>query len=127
MPRNRHRERKTDPINTQEPTMAKYYIQSGTLRTVVQAQSRRKAAIWAIHQAMQQVLPIDQAAGETPESKGESAGAAELAVLDAHVRISERGFDRDDASVLETIDALGEWTQLVTTLDRLERMLHRGA
>ena len=107
--------------------MAKYYIQSGTLRTVVQAQSRRKAAIWAIHQALQQVLPIDPSVGETPEAKSGTAAAAELAVLDAQVRISERGFDRDDASVLETIDALGEWTQLITTLDRLERMLHHRA
>jgi len=106
--------------------MAKYYVQSGTLRTVVQAQSRRKAAIWAIHQAMQQVLPIDPSAGDTPDAQRESAGTVELAVLDAQVRISERGFDRDDASVLETIDALGEWTQLVTTLDRLERMLNGG-
>ncbi len=107
--------------------MAKYYIQSGTLRTVVQAESRRKAAIWAIHQAMQQVLPIDQADGETPESKSARAEVAQIAVLDAQVQISERGFDRDDASLMETIDALGEWTQLVTTLDRLERMLHHGA
>ena len=39
--------------------MAKYYVQSGTMRSVVEAESSRKAALWAVHQAMRQVLPIE--------------------------------------------------------------------
>ena len=39
--------------------MSKYYVQSGTMRTVVQAETTRKAALWAVHQAMQQVLPME--------------------------------------------------------------------
>ena len=40
--------------------MAKFYVQSGTFRSVVAADSARKAALWAVHQVMQQVLPTDE-------------------------------------------------------------------
>ena len=97
--------------------MSKYYVQSGTLRTVVCAESTGKAAIWAVHQAMQQVFPIDQ---ETP-----SAGPR--SVLAREVLISERGFDRDDATCLATMQVVSQWNEMVATLDRLEKMLHRAA
>ena len=107
--------------------MAKYYVESGTLRTVVQAESTRKAAIWAIHQAMQQVLPVDDQAGDTPQSKSERMSGRQVAVLSGRVTVSERGFDRRDATSLSTLEVVTQWNQMVSTLDRLERMLHRAA
>ncbi len=107
--------------------MAKYFVQSGTMRCVVQAQSSRKAAIWAVHQAMQQVLPMDDPCGVTPESKTEKAAHSGVSVLSTRVTISERGFDRNDGTSVATLDIVSEWNQLVTTLDRLERMLYREA
>ncbi len=98
--------------------MGKYYVQSGTLRTVVQAESGRKAAIWAVHQAMQQIFPLDG-----PPSTGDEHPAA---VLHAKVRVSERGFDRADAGQLTTLAVLAEWNEMVTALDRLQRLLHHG-
>ncbi|MDA8746271.1 hypothetical protein N9N28_16730 [Rubripirellula amarantea] len=97
--------------------MSKYYVQSGTLRTVVSAESTNKAAIWAVHQAMQQVFPIDQ---DTPTNEPRS-------VLAREVLISERGFDREDATRFATMQVVSQWNEMVTTLDRLERMLHRAA
>ena len=101
--------------------MAKYYVQSGTMRSVVQAASSRKAALWAIHQVLGQVLPLNSdadAAGNDP--------VQEVTMLSAKVAVSERGFDRDDASSLLTMDVVTEWNQMVMTLDRLERMLYRA-
>lgn len=102
--------------------MAKYYVQSGTLRTVVQAESSRKAAIWAVHQAMQQVLPI-----EGQPERPASSDDGEVAVLSGRVTVCESGFEGEQVTTLPTLDVVNEWNELVSTLDRLERMLYRAA
>jgi hypothetical protein len=107
--------------------MAKYYVQSGTLRTVVQAESSRNAAIWAVHQAMQQVLPIEGEPQRSPAVHAENVGADGIAVLSRRITVSERGFNAQQVTTLPTLDVISEWNQLVTTLDRLEQMLHRAA
>jgi len=37
----------------------------------------------------------------------------------ATIRVSQRGFDRDDAVVFETLDIVTEWNQLLVALDRI--------
>ncbi|MCO8122113.1 hypothetical protein NHH03_10215 [Stieleria sp. TO1_6] len=106
--------------------MAKYYVQSGTLRTTVEAESSRKAALWAVHQAMQQVLPVDDNDQTTPTSKTESAAAAGVRVMDQVVRVSQLGFDAGDTRTLSTMDVVREWNDMFSALDRLQRMLHEG-
>jgi len=107
--------------------MAKYYVQSGTLRSVVQAESSRKAALWAVHQAMQQVLPMEDQSDQSPQAKSEKVSRVGVAVLSGNVTVSQQGFDRQDATTMLTLEVVTEWNQLVTTLDRLERMLYRAA
>ncbi|QDT02308.1 hypothetical protein K227x_06840 [Rubripirellula lacrimiformis] len=107
--------------------MAKFYVQSGTLRTIVQAESSRKAALWAVHQAMQQVLPMEEDLDQTPANKSERAVVEGFAVLSRKVTVSERGYDRPDAVDMPTIEVVAEWNQMVTTLDRLEKMLYQAA
>lgn len=107
--------------------MAKFYVQSGTLRSVVQAESSRKAALWAVHQAMQQVLPMEDQVNESPEAKSQHVSRRGVKVLSAKLTVSERGFDREEAISMPTLEVVTEWNQLVMTLDRLERMLYRAA
>ncbi|QEG01963.1 hypothetical protein Mal15_60460 [Stieleria maiorica] len=107
--------------------MAKYFVQSGTLRTTVQAESSRKAALWAVHQAMLQVLPVDDSDGQSAESKTESAATRGIRVMDQIVRVSELGFDRDDAPALSTMEVVQQWNEMFATLARLQQMLHDGA
>ena len=107
--------------------MSKYYVQSGSMRSVVEAESSRKAALWAVHQAMQQVLPIEEETPPTSDADGHSRQEKTLAVLSAKLRISPSGFDRADATQLPTMEVVSEWNQMVTTLDRLEKMLYRAA
>jgi hypothetical protein len=107
--------------------MAKFYVQSGTLRKMVQAESSRKAAIWAVHEAMRQVLPMDDCPGESAETKSQQVGGKGVAVLSAGVKVSQHGFDRGDATTLGTLELVSEWNQMIETLDRLERMLQRAA
>ena len=61
--------------------MSKYYVQSGTMRTVVQAETTRKAALWAVHQAMQQVLPMEGNATDSSDLRTEMNGQDGVAVL----------------------------------------------
>ena len=106
--------------------MSKYYVQSGTMRTVVQADNSRKAALWAVHRAMQQVLPTEGEMPDTSDFKMENTGPNAVAVLSQRVSISERGFDRDDSVSLPTMEVVTEWNDMVVALDRLEKLLHRA-
>ena len=103
--------------------MAKYYVQSGTLRCVVAAESPRRAALWAVHRAMQQILPIDEAApadSVEPPRRGKNQG---VLVLGGTIQTSERGYGGADSTSLPTFEVVTEWNQLVNTLDRLEGLL----
>lgn len=95
------------------------------MRSVVQAESKRKAALWVVHQAMQQVLPMES--DDSPQTTSDKVTSRGVAVLSGTVSVSERGFDRDDSDSLQTMEVVAEWNQMVTTLDRLERMLYRVA
>ncbi len=112
--------------------MAKYYVQSGTFRTIVQAESTKKAAVWAVHQVLGQVMQLDTAPTNGAEFDVDSMAplsnnASRVAVLGSTVSVSEQGFDRHDAKSLETLVVISQWNELVSTLDRLEKMLYRVA
>lgn len=112
--------------------MGKYYVQSGTLRTIVQAESTQKAAVWAVHQVLGQVMELESVQPPALQVNDEWAMDSSdlqprVAVLGNAVRVSEQGFDRRDATCLETLAAVSQWNELVTTLDRLEKMLYRVA
>jgi hypothetical protein len=104
--------------------MAKFYVQSGTFRRVVAADSCRKAALWAVHEVMQQVLPIeDSNVSRLGNTSNDAESVQKITVLSGKVRVDERGFDRIDAKELPTIEVVAEWNQMVMTLDRLQQML----
>lgn len=111
--------------------MPKFYVQSGTFRRVVAADSGRKAALWAVHEVMQQIMPTDsENEPHAPDSHrtasqsiDQAAGNESVMVLSGTVRVDDRGFDRLDASELSTMEVVAEWNQMVMTLDRLQRML----
>ncbi len=103
--------------------MAKFYVQSGTLRTVIDSPDVDRAALWAVHQAMQQIVPIDCETELGPDEKAQKLTGTGMIVLGDRIEISEVGFDRDDAVKIETFDAFHEWYCLVKALDRLEKLL----
>lgn len=106
-------------------TMGKYYVESGTLRCVVSAENPRRAALWAVHRAMQQIMPIDESVAVAPEEKHERAKTQGVMVLSGSIRTSQRGYGADDSETLPTFEVVTEWNQLVNTLDRLENLLGR--
>ena len=106
--------------------MTKFYVQSGTVRSIVQAESARKAALWAIHQTMGQVLPLDEPNGVGTGFPRRTESSSEVAVLSGKVTVSDHGFDSEPLSTLSTMQVVTEWNQMVMTLDRLERLLCRA-
>jgi len=104
--------------------MTQYIVQSGTLRTTVDAENSRKAALWAVHQAMQQVLPIDDQA-QTVAQKTEAFGSHGVHILDREVHVSEVGHPAA-ACVLLTMEVVRQWNDMFAALDRLERLLQEG-
>jgi hypothetical protein len=98
--------------------MAKFYVESGNVRLVVHADDAQKAAIWAVHRTMQQVLP--------PMEEGLMTQEVDVLepprVLGDNIFVSERGFGRRDAQTLETFEVVRRWNQLMAALAELEAM-----
>ncbi len=103
--------------------MAKFYVQSGNIRTVIASDDVEKAALWVVHKAMEQVVPVYEDAELSPEQKGELAVVQGIMVLGNTVKISEIGFDRADGDELDTFQLLVQWHQLMVALDRLSGLL----
>ncbi len=66
-----------------------------------------RAALWAIHQAMEQIAPLDE---NDPHHKFEKITRQGMVILGEDIRISEVGFDRDDALTIDTFEAFHECT-----------------
>lgn len=99
--------------------MAKYYIESGNVRTVISAEDPEKAALWVIHKALQQVLPVYE--DEQPEVN-QKANTDDLMVLGNKIRLTETGFECTEAVELETLELVNHWTQLMLALEKLEKL-----
>jgi hypothetical protein len=59
----------------------------------------------------------------TPEQKSDNAMVEGMLVLGGTIRLSEQGYDRDDAEEMNTFEVVTEWNQLMIALDRLEKLL----
>jgi hypothetical protein len=99
--------------------VAKFYVESGTLQMVVDADDARGAGLWAVHRCLEQVLSTCPEDPQTPEEKAERLRQRGGDVLSSTVRISERGFGRDDCLRFDTAELFAEWNQLLIAVNRL--------
>lgn len=106
-----------------ETVMAKFYVESGTLQMITDAEDSRGAALWALHRCMEQVFPVCGSDPLGPEDKRSRLDQRGCDVLDATIAVSQRGFGRPDAEQFDTPELFVEWNQLVTAVARLERAL----
>lgn len=102
--------------------MAKYYVKSGDYRRVIQADSARDAALWAVHMAMESTVPLDdlQWLSERTETLHAKDDATKLG---KEVSLSEIGFERNDAGRFDTLDVMTEWNQLTAVVARLSEVI----
>jgi hypothetical protein len=85
--------------------MAKYYVESGQVRVVFDAQDATEAAVRAFQWS------CDKQAGIEAESPLEHLRETQEGgwQLDDQIRVSELGFGRDDALVLDTLEVVATW------------------
>jgi hypothetical protein len=105
--------------------MAKFYVQSGSVRAVIDSVDLDRAALWVVNLVMGDVLPLD----EVDESEGDDlselnseSGKSSSEVghhLSETIRISERGFDRDDAWVVDTLETFRHWYDLFQAVSQI--------
>jgi hypothetical protein len=98
--------------------MAKFYVESGNVRTVISANNSRGAALWAAHRTLSDVLPFVGAENENPTNEN-----GEPFKLGETVRVSQRGFGRPESREYPTLALISEWSQLIVALSRLEQDL----
>ena len=92
--------------------MGKFYVQSGNLKRVVNSASADRAAIWAVHQAMQQIAPQFR----SDEERVGMPEPLETLVLDDTIQISEIGFAGQDTMEVQTFEAFRKWYALCETI-----------
>jgi hypothetical protein len=103
--------------------MAKYYVQSGTVRMVTEADDARGAALWTLHRCLEQVLPVCPDDPMRAEDKAERVGQRGCWVLGETIRTSEQGLEREDAEEHETAEVFAEWNQLMMAVSNLQRRM----
>ncbi|MCY2984822.1 MAG: hypothetical protein NTY15_14455 [Planctomycetota bacterium] len=100
--------------------MAKFYVQSGTLRAIIDSEDAERAALWAVHMAMQQVMPIEN---EQETIDMMSDGPSNMVALAETIELSEVGFDRDDSLRVDTFEAFQHWNLLFKAVEKLNSLL----
>jgi hypothetical protein len=85
--------------------MAKYYVQSGAVKLVLQARSAKQAAVAAFQ------WTCDRQATIEVESPLEHVQIAEERgwQLEELIAVSERGFDHADARLFDTLEIVAAW------------------
>lgn len=100
--------------------MPKFYVQSGSLKIVLEAKDSESAAIWATHRTLGQALPF------LCDDAEDYAALADLTQLADTIEVSQQGFRGRDRVTFKTLRIVNEWTRLLAALDRLQERLLRA-
>ena len=100
--------------------MSKFYVQSGSIRGIVDCYDSECAAVWIVNRVMEQVAPVSD---EALYDGGENADVGMFALEDS-IQISEQGFDRDDCEVIDTHMAFVHWHQLKRAIEAIHQQLN---
>ncbi len=99
--------------------MAKFYVQCGSIETILAADSAESAAMNALDQMLQTHLWIYDDSGLSEQDCRDHLMIEALLHLEPSVRISEQGFHRDDAIQIGTPETIEMWHRLIVGMKRL--------
>lgn len=102
--------------------MAKFYVESGSLRGIVDCYDEQCAAVWVI----QRMVARATQAFENCESKDRSLQDfidEAIFELDEVIEVNERGFSRDDSLTIDIHDAFCSWYQLTKVIESLSKAM----
>lgn len=106
--------------------MPKFYVKSGNFRTTINAFDAEKAALWAVHKVMEQVLPFYDTEDTGPCGRNSACSRDAVMVLGETMFVSELGFESQHQYELDTVELQIHWHQLTIALTRLESILSGG-
>jgi hypothetical protein len=101
--------------------MAKFYVQSGTLRGIVDCFDSECAGVWAVNRVMGRITSLPSMSTSSIENEDEGDELSGMFALDDSIRISEQGFDRDDCEIMDTHLAFVHWHQLKKAIDAMHQ------
>ena len=106
--------------------MAKFYVQSGSVRGIVDCYDSECAAIWIVNRVMNQIAPIsDEAVYECDYHADDDVDAdVGMFALDDIIQINEQGFDHVDSEVIDTHMAFVHWHQLKRAIEAIHQQLN---
>jgi hypothetical protein len=99
--------------------MAKYYVQCGPIRVVLTADGVENAALSGLEKSLHAHLWIYDDEGLSDQDCHDHLMLEAILHLDPEVRISERGFDRPDATCVGTPETVDRWHRLMIGMKRL--------
>lgn len=85
--------------------MPKFYVESGKVRLVLDAQTAEQAAVKALHWSCDRQAEVF---AEVPTDVIREAEALEFRLGD-EIRVNETGFGRSDALVFDALDIAAVW------------------
>lgn len=102
--------------------MAKFYVQSGSLRGVVDCFDEQCAAVWVIQRAVgKATLAFEKALSkDKPLQEFIDEAIFELGEV---IEINERGFSRNDSTIIDIHDAFCSWYQLTKVIESLSKAI----
>lgn len=100
--------------------MAKFYVQSGSIRGIVDCYDSECAAVWVVNRVMKHIAPISDEALYDADGCGDVG----MFALDDSIQISEQGFDRVDCEVMDSHMAFVHWHQLKRAIEAIHQQLN---
>ncbi|HUP81999.1 MAG TPA: hypothetical protein VM260_25835 [Pirellula sp.] len=104
--------------------MAKFYVQSGSVRGIVDCYDSECAAVWIVNRVMNQIAPISDEAVYEGDYPADDDAAVGMFALDDTIQIGEQGFDRVDSEVIDTHMAFVHWHQLKRAIEAIHQQLN---
>ncbi len=100
--------------------MAKYYLQSGDVQSIVNAADAEGAALWLLNQVVRRTDPLADPY-EAADASDASLAMAVIAVdsMGSEICVSEIGYGRDEAGRFHTELILYQWHSLVAAVQSL--------
>ena len=101
--------------------MAKFYVQSGSLRGIVDCYDSECAGVWAVNRVMEKLASMPSLEMHSEEYDSEESEDIGMFALADSIRVSEIGFDRDDCETIDTHLAFVHWHQLKKAIDSIQK------
>lgn len=99
--------------------MSKFYVQCGPVEVILLADSPEHAALTALDRSLQSHLWIYDDADLSDQDRQDHLMVEALLHLEPTIRVSERGWDRSDATVVGTPETIFNWHRLMVGMSRL--------